>query len=563
VTNALELTTREIALRPIVDVAADIGLTPDDLELYGPVKAKVTLDAIARAQERRSGKYVIVTSLTPTPLGEGKTTTSIGLAQACWRIGVRSIVTIRQPSIGPAFGIKGGGAGGGRSTIEPLDELNLHLTGDSHAVTTAHNACAAFIDNHLHQGNALGLDQTKITWPRAIDMNDRALREIMVGLAPKRGPARQTGFEITAASEVMSILSVANSLEDLRARLGRIVVGFTRHGDPVTAEQLQVAGAMAALMRDAIKPNLLQTQEGTPAFVHSGPFGNVALGNSSVLADRLGLGLADVAITEAGFGSELGFEKFCNVKCRFSGLRPDASVVVVTVRSLKAHSGRFTIRAGKPLDPGLEQEDMAALEEGLPNLAKHLDNVAWYGIPAVVAINAHPSDTSRELERIADVAALRGAATVVSRAYADGGAGAEELARATIAACERGSTFRFLYDLDQPILAKIEEIARVMYGAEGVDLTAEAKESITRLEADGFGHLPICMAKTQYSLSGDPSLKGRPEGFRLTVRDVLLYAGAGYLVPLAGSIMLMPGLGKHPSAANIDLLSDGTIIGLT
>lgn len=554
---------RHRQLRPIVDVAADIGLDVDDLELYGPVKAKVTLDAIDRARSRPAGKYVIVTSLSPTPLGEGKTTMAIGLAQAFWRIGVKSIVNIRQPSIGPAFGIKGGGAGGGRATIEPLDELNLHLTGDGHAVTSAHNACAAFLDNHLHQGNALELDLNEIVWPRVIDMNDRALREIMVGLAPKSGPPRKSGFEITAASEVMSILSVSTDLADLRKRLGRIVVGYTSGGEPVTAEEISAAGAMASLMRDAIKPNLLQTQEGTPAFVHTGPFGNVALGNSSILADRLALGHGDIVITEAGFGSDLGFEKFCNVKCRFSGLQPDAAVVVVTVRSLKAHSGRFTIRAGKPLDPGLEREDLDALEAGLPNLAKHLENVAWYGIPAVVAINAHPTDSPREIDRIAQLAAEHGAETVVSRAFAEGGAGSEALARATMAVAERGADFRFLYDLEQPIVAKIERIAQVMYGADGVDLTAEADASVARLEKDGFANLPICMAKTQYSLSGDPSLKGRPTGFRLTVRDVLLYAGAGYLVPLAGNIMLMPGLGKYPAAANIDLMPDGTIVGLT
>jgi formate--tetrahydrofolate ligase len=554
--------TASLSLRPIAEVAADIGLGPDDLELYGRYKAKIRLDREKPAG--RPGKYVVVTSVTPTPAGEGKTTVAIGLAQSCWRLGVKSIVALRQASLGPSFGIKGGGTGGGRSTLEPASDLNLHLTGDSHAVAASHNACSAFLDNSLHHGNPFDIDPNRDTWPRVIDMNDRALRKITIGQGEKNGPERATRFEITAASEVMSILSLATSYQDLRERMGRIVVGFDRSGRPVSAEDLKIAGAMAGLVRDALSPNLAQTREGTPALVHSGPFGNVALGNSSIIADRMGLPLADLLITEAGFGTELGLEKFCNVKCRTSGLRPDVAVVVVTIRSLKAHCGRFKIRPGKPPDPALEKEDLEALESGLPNLAKHLENVCAFGIPAVVAINAHPADACREVDRVLEAAKSAGAVdAVVTSAFADGGAGAESLARSVLQAAEMPNAFHFLYALDQPLMRKVEQIAKAMYGAAAVDFDRSAMEELVRLEMVGFGGLPICMAKTQFSLSDNSNLKGRPEGFRLSVRDLLLYAGAGYVVPIAGDIMLMPGLGKHPSGEQIDLLPDGTIVGLS
>jgi formate--tetrahydrofolate ligase len=549
-------------VRPIVDVAADAGIQPSDLILHGSYKAKIALNRSAPSSQPR-GKYVIVTAISPTPLGEGKTTVAIGLSQAAWRIGVKAIVALRQSSLGPVFGIKGGGAGGGKSTLEPMQELILHFTGDFHAVTAAHNACSAFLDNHLHQGNALDIDPDSIIWPRAIDMNDRALREITIGQGEKNGPVRGDGFEITAASEIMSILSLATSYQDLHDRLDRIIVAFTRDGAPVTARDLQVSGAMAALMRDAMAPNLAQTQEGTPALVHSGPFGNVALGNSSVIADKIALRHADLVITEAGFGSDLGFEKFCNVKCRVGGMRPDAAVIVVTVRSLKAHSGLFRIRPGKPLDPGLEQENLEALELGLPNLVKHIENVRWYGIPAVVAINRFPGDRPAEIARIQEAALAAGAlGAVEADVYARGGEGAVDLANAVMDATECPSSFRFLYPEGAPVREAIDAIATTMYGACGVDYEPEANEALARFERAGFGNLPVCMAKTQYSLSGDPRLLARPEGFRLTIRDARLYAGAGYIVPIAGSIMLMPGLGKNPSGAHIDLLPDGTIVGV-
>lgn len=549
--------------REITEVAAALGLMAGEIELYGGLKAKVRLEALQRVASGRRGRYVLVSAITPTPLGEGKTTVAIGLAQACWRLGTRAVVNLRQPSLGPVFGIKGGGAGGGRAVLVPADDLNLHFTGDFHAVTAAHNLGAAFLDNHLHHGNALGLDPALVTWRRVLDLNDRALRTVMVGLGTGNGPARETGFDITAASEVMSILSLASDWADLRARLGRVVMGCTGNGQPVTADDLQVAGAMAALLRDALKPNLVQTGEGTPALVHTGPFGNIALGNSSIVADRLGLSLADLVITEAGFGTDLGAEKFFNVKCRTSGLQPDAVVIVVTVRALKMHSGRFSVVPGWPLDPGLLAEDLDALDAGLPNLLKHIENVRRHGVSAVVAINSFPSDTPREHERIIEAACQAGAADVVPcDVFARGGEGGEDLARAVLRASAGGAHFRFLYELNQPVKDKIATIATEMYGAGAVEYTPEAAAAIARYEALGYGALPICMAKTHLSLSGDPALKGRPQGFTLTIRDVRLAAGAGYLVPLAGEIMLMPGLGKRPGGARIDLLPDGTIVGL-
>jgi formate--tetrahydrofolate ligase len=547
-------------MRPIVEVAAEIGLGPDEIDLYGPYKAKIHLDAAERRQGTR-GRYVVVTSITPTPFGEGKTTTAIGLAQGCARVGARSIVALRQSSMGPTFGIKGGGAGGGRSTLEPMDDLNLHFTGDGHAVTAAHNACSAMLDNHLHQGNALGIET--ITWPRVIDMNDRALRQIETGLGPKNGPSRITGFQITAASEVMSILALSTSYADLRARLGRIVVGWTAGGAPVTADDIQAGGAMAVLMRDALSPNLVQTQEGTPALIHAGPFGNVALGCSSIMADKLGLQLADVVITEAGFGSELGFEKFCDVKCQMSGLWPDLALVVVTIRALKAQSGRYAVKAGKPMDTSIEQENLEALDEGIHNLLDHLSNVRRFGIPAVVAINRYPSDTCAELERVTQAALDAGAFGVeVADVYGRGGEGAEALARLVLSVPVEPSNPVRLYGEDDSIPARIGKIAAAMYGVEDVEFEQPALDALARLESAGYGQLPVCMAKSQYSFSGNPGETGKAGAGTLRLRDLLLYAGAGYVVPTCGAINLMPGLGKNPGAAGFDLLPDGTIVGV-
>jgi formate--tetrahydrofolate ligase len=547
-------------MRPIVDVAAEIGLEPDELDLYGRYKAKIHLDAGERRPGRR-GRYVVVTGITPTPLGEGKTTMSIGLAQACWRIGAKSIVALRQPSMGPTFGLKGGGAGGGRSSLEPLIDLNLHFTGDGHAVTSAHNACAALLDNHLHQGNALGIET--VAWPRVIDMNDRALRQIEIGLGARTGPARLTGFEITAASEVMSILALATSYADLRERLGRIVVGWTGDGVPVTAEQIEAAGAMAVLMRDALSPNLVQTQEGTPAFVHAGPFGNVALGCSSIVADQLGLRLADVVITEAGFGTELGFEKLCDVKCHMSGLWPDVALVVVTIRALKGQSGRYDIKAGRPLDAAITEEHLQALEEGIHNLFDHLSNVGRFGIPAVVAINNYPGDSPAEIARVKAAALDAGAFGVeVADVYGCGGAGAEELARLVMSAPVMESFPVRLYSGEDSLPEKISKVASAMYGVEDVELSQPALDALARYERAGYGQLPICMAKSQFSFSGNAGETGKAGAGKLHIRELLLYAGAGYIVPTCGAINLMPGLSKQPGSNGFDLLPDGTIVGV-
>lgn len=547
-------------MRPIVEVAAEVGLTPDDLDLYGPYKAKIHLDAHDRPVAQR-GRYVVVTSITPTPFGEGKTTMAIGLTQGCWRIGANAIVALRQSSMGPTFGIKGGGAGGGKATLEPMVDLNLHFTGDGHAVTAAHNACAALLDNHLHQGNALGIET--ITWPRVIDMNDRALRQIAVGLGEKNGPERETGFQITAASEVMSILALATDYADLRARLGRIVVGWTGDGRPVTAEDIDAAGAMAVLMKDALLPNLVQTQEGGPALVHAGPFGNVALGCSSIIADQVGLGLADLVITEAGFGSDLGFEKFCDVKCRMSGLWPDAALVVVTIRALKAQSGQYLIKAGRPLDETIETEHLPNLAAGLHNLEDHLANVARFGIPAVVAINRYPSDTEAEIEAVTQAAIAAGAFGVAAAdVYGQGGADAEALARLLLSVpkCDRLPVH--LYEPGDSLCDKIAKVASAMYGVGQIDYRPEALDALARFEAAGFGQLPVCMAKSQYSFSGNANEPGKARAGKIVVRDLLLYAGSGYIVPVCGAINLMPGLGKHPGANDFELLPDGQIVGV-
>lgn len=550
-------------MRPIVDVAATLGLRPDELEPYGQYKAKVALSALDERTTAAPGKYVLVTGITPTPLGEGKTTLSVGLAQALNRIGRRAVVNIRQPSLGPVFGIKGGGAGGGRARVVPTDEINLHLTGDFHAVTAAHNLCAALLDNHLHHGNSLGIDPGAILWGRVLDMNDRALRDVEIGAGDGNGPVRRTGFEITAASEVMAILAMATDLADLSARLSRIVVAFSTTGEPVTAGDIGAAGAMAMLMRDAIKPNVLQTLEGTPALIHAGPFGNVATGTSSIIADRVGLATAEYVVTEAGFGSDLGGEKFFNLKCRASGLAPDVAVLVATVRGLKALAPGIKVKPGRTLDPALLTENLEALEAGVPNLQKHVENVLWYGVPVVVAINAFPSDSPREVDRIVQAARAAGAIdAVVADVYACGGAGGEALANAVVDASVERPVFRHLYDLGLGIREKIDRIATVMYGADGVEYGPAALRQIERCEANGLDRLPICMAKTPYSFTGDPTVKGRPTGFTITVRDIKIAAGAGFLTPLVGSIQTMPGLGSKPAALGMDIGPDGSVIGL-
>ncbi len=557
---------RSVKPRLIHDVAHELGLRDEEIEPYGWTKAKISLEAITRLEAARPrGKYVVVTAITPTPLGEGKTTTTIGLAQGLNRIGKKAAVTIRQPSLGPVFGIKGGAAGGGYSQVIPMEDFNLHLTGDVHAIGAAHNLAAAFIDNHIHHKNVLGIDPSNVYWPRVLDISDRAIRKVIVGLGGKEnGPIRETEFVITVASEVMAILALASDLQDLRTRLGRVVLALNREGTPVTAEDLHVAGAMTALLTDAIKPNLLQTLEGGPAFVHCGPFANIAHGNNSVLADRLALVTNEIVCTEAGFGADMGAEKFFDIKCRASGLRPDAAVVVATIRALKMHGGVGRIVAGKPLDPALSVENVAAVRAGAANLAKQIENVRAFNVPVVVAINAFPTDTAAEIEAVREVSLAAGArAAVVADHWARGGAGAEDLAHAVWAAAEEGAPdFRLLYPDHVPLSTKIETIARRIYGADGVDLAPLAARQLAQFEAQGFGDLPICMAKTQYSLSHDANLKGRPSNFRLPIREVNLSAGAGFITPLVGEMRTMPGLPSRPGGERIDIDADGQVVGL-
>jgi formate--tetrahydrofolate ligase len=557
---------RSVTPRPIVDVARDLGLRDDEIEPYGSVKAKITLEGIERLEaERPRGKYVLLTAISPTPLGEGKSTTTVGLAQGLNRIGHKAAVCIRQPSLGPVFGIKGGAAGGGRSQVIPMEDFNLHLTGDVHAIGAAHNLAAAFIDNHVHHGNVLGIDPLNVLWPRVLDISDRALRKVVVGLGGREnGYPRESEFVITVASEVMAVLALASDLADLRARLGRMVLATTRDGRPITAEDLRVAGAMAVLLKDAIKPNLLQTLEGGPAFVHCGPFANIAHGNNSVLADRVALATNEVVCTEAGFGADMGAEKFFDIKCRASGLRPDAAVVVATIRALKMHGGVGRIVAGKPLDPALLAENVKAVTAGGANLAKQIENVRLFHVPVVVAINSFPTDTPAEVEAVRTVALAAGArAAIVADHWARGGEGAADLATAVWAAAEEGAPdFELLYPDDASLVAKIEAIATRVYGADGVDLSAAAAKQLAQYESLGFGSLPICMAKSQYSLSHDAALKGRPTGWRLPIREVRLSAGAGFVTPLAGEMRTMPGLPSRPGGENIDLDADGEIVGL-
>lgn len=557
---------RSVRPRPIVDVARDLGIADDELELYGPTKAKVTLEAIRRLEtERPRGKYVVVTAITPTPLGEGKSTTSVGLAQGLNHIGHKAAVNIRQPSLGPVFGIKGGAAGGGYSQVIPMEDFNLHLTGDVHAIGAAHNLAGAFLDNSLHHKNPLGIDPHGILWPRVVDISDRALRHVVIGLGGREdGVTRETEFVITVGSEVMAVLALATDLHDLRARLGRIVLATTTDGKPVTAEHLGVAGAMTVLLRDAIKPNLLQTLEGGPAFVHAGPFANIAHGNNSIIADRLALATNEIVCTEAGFGADMGAEKFFDIKCRASGLSPDAAVVVATVRALKMHGGVGKIVAGKPLDPALLAENVDAVRRGAANLAKQIENVTMFGVPAVVAINSFPTDTPAEVAAIREVALAAGAVdAVVATHFSDGGAGAAALAEAVWAvATGGGSAFRLLYPDEMPLAQKIETIATRVYGAAGVEFLPAAAKSLKQFEDLGYGHLPICMAKTQYSLSHDAALKGRPTGFTVPIREIRLSAGAGFITPICGEMRTMPGLPSRPGGEKIDIDADGNVVGL-
>ena len=557
---------RSVTPRPIVDVAHDLGLRDDEIEQYGPRKAKVPLSAIERLESANPrGKYVVVTGITPTPLGEGKSTTTVGLAQGLNRIGRRAAVAIRQPSLGPVFGIKGGAAGGGYSQVIPMDDFNLHLTGDVHAIGAAHNLAAAFLDNSIYHHNKLGIDPLSITWPRVVDISDRALRRVVIGLGGREnGMPRESETMITVASEVMAILALASDLQDLRNRLGRVVVGFTIEGKPVMLEDLKVAGAMTVLLVDAIKPNLLQTLEGGPAFVHCGPFANIAHGNNSVLADRLALATNEIVCTEAGFGADMGAEKFFDIKCRASGLKPDAAVLVATIRALKMHGGVGRIVAGKPLDPALLAENVDAVRLGGQNLAKHIEIVRGYGVPVVVAINAFPTDTPAEVAAIQEVSLAAGArAAVVTTNFTDGGAGAEALAQAVWDAAQDGSpNFHFLYPDEASLRTKIETIATQIYGAAGVEYQPAAAKALKLYEELGYGSLPVCMAKTQYSLSHDANLKNRPTGFTLPIRDVRLSAGAGFITPLIGEMRTMPGLPSIPGGEKIDIDAEGNIIGL-
>jgi formate--tetrahydrofolate ligase len=551
-------------LKPLNEIAAQMGIGPHLLEAHGESVAKIRLEAIEELADRPKARYVVVSAITPTPLGEGKTTTTVGLGQAFRHIGRSATIALRQPSMGPTFGIKGGAAGGGYSQVVPMELLNLHLTGDFHAVTAAHNLLAAIVDNHLHQGNPLGIDPHNITWRRVLDVNDRALRNIVIGLGSNQdGVPRQSGFDITAASEVMALLALSSSLDDLRDRLTKIVIGYTKAGEPVTAHDLKASGSMAVILREAAKPNLLQTLEHTPVLVHAGPFGNIATGNSSILADLIGIRGGDYLLTEAGFGADMGAERFFNIKCRISGLVPDAAVVVATVRALKAHSGRYKIVAGRPLPPELLAENPDDVMAGADNLRKQIQNIQLHGIPAVVAINAFPTDHPSEWAAIQQVAAESGAQAAVSRHFTDGGAGAAELAEAVADAAQAPSRFHLLYPDSATLREKIETVAAKVYGAAGVDYSPAAAAQLDSYERNGFGTLPVCIAKTHLSISSDPTLRGAPTGWRLPVREVRASVGAGFVYPICGDMRTMPGLSKNPAAFSIDLDESGEIIGLS
>lgn len=541
---------------PIVEIAKKIGLSEDDIELYGKYKAKISMEAIKRLQDRPDGKLILVTAINPTPAGEGKTTTSVGLADGLKRLNKNVIVCLREPSLGPSFGVKGGAAGGGYAQVVPMEDINLHFTGDFHAITYAHNLLAAMVDNHLQQGNALNIDPRQVIFRRVIDLNDRALRNVIIGLGGRvNGVPRESGFDISVASEVMAILCLADSLMDLKERFSKIVVAYTYDGKPVTAADLEAQGSMTLLMKDAIKPNLVQTLENTPAFVHGGPFANIAHGCNSLTATKTALKLADYVVTEAGFGADLGAEKFFDLKCRFGNLKPAVTVIVATVRALKMHGG--------VAKSDLAQENMEALAKGFENLEKHIENVGKFGVPAVVAINAFPTDTEKELQFVYDRCKELGAEVALSEVWAKGGEGGIELAQKVLQTIEtKPSNFKVLYDEKLPIKEKVAIIAREIYGANGVNYTPEAEKSIAKFTELGYDQLPICMAKTQYSLSDDQTKLGRPRDFDITVREVRLSAGAGFLVCLTGAIMTMPGLPKRPAACNIDIDENGKITGL-
>lgn len=546
---------QEAQMQHIREIAAKLGLTEDDIELYGKYKAKISLDAWNKVKNDPDGKLVLVTAINPTPAGEGKTTTSVGLADAFHKLGHKVAVALREPSLGPCFGLKGGAAGGGYAQVVPMEDINLHFTGDFHAITTAHNLLAAVIDNHIQQGNALDIDVRRVAWKRVLDLNDRALRNVVIGLGGKaHGVPRETGFDITVASEMMAILCLASDLEDMKKRLGKIVVAYSRDGRAIRAEELNVTGALTLLFKDAIKPNLVQTLEGTPALIHGGPFANIAHGCNSVMATKFALKFADIAITEAGFGADLGAEKFLDIKCRFAGIHPDAVVIVATVRALKMHGGVPKTELGKV--------DMAALEKGLANLTKHIENVHKFGLPAVVAINAFPTDTKEELDFVEEKCNALGASVALSQVWAKGGEGGVELAEKVLEAMKQPADFHYMYEVEQSIPEKIEAIAKAIYGADGVDFTASAKKQLAEIEALGLDKMPICMAKTQYSLSDDATKLGRPEGFRITVKELRISAGAGFIVALTGNILTMPGLPKKPAAENMDIDVNGKITGL-
>ena len=556
---------RASTVRPIQEITESMGLPEHLWEPYGRDVAKISLDAIDEMADRPSAKYILVTAITPTPLGEGKTTTAVGLAQGFGHIGKRATLALRQPSLGPTFGIKGGAAGGGYSQVIPMERLNLHLTGDFHAITSAHNMLSAMVDNHLYHGNKLGIEPHSIEWRRVMDINDRSLRNIVIGLGAKLdGVPRQTGFDITAASEIMVLLALATSEKDMRERVGKIVVGYTATGDPITADDLKAGGAMAVLLRDAIKPNLMQTIEGQPALIHTGPFGNIATGQSSIVADLVGIKTGDYLITEAGFGADIGGEKFFDIKCRLSGLKPSAAVVVATVRALKAHSGRHDIKAGKPLPPELLAENPDEVAIGGANLRKHLSNLKKFGITPVVAINAFPTDHPSEHAVIEQIAAEAGARSAVATHVVDGGAGGADLARVVAEVAEKPQDFEYLYPLDDTIVNKIGTIATSLYGATGVELSPAAAAQAARYQSLGYGNLPIVIAKTHLSMTSDPKLLGAPEGWGpLPVRELRLAAGAGYVYAVCGEMRTMPGLGSSPAAERIDIDPSGEIVGLS
>ena len=546
---------QEAVMQPITEIAKHLEIPEDDLELYGKYKAKISLDYWNTLKNRPNGKLILVTAINPTPAGEGKTTTSIGLGDALHKLGKKTTIALREPSLGPCFGLKGGAAGGGYSQVVPMEDINLHFTGDFHAITTAHNLLAAVIDNHIQQGNALDLDVRRITWKRVLDLNDRALRNIICGLGGKaHGVPRETGFDITVASEMMAILCLTSDLEDMKERLGNIIIGYTRSGRIVHAKELNVTGALTLLFKDAIKPNLVQTLEGTPALIHGGPFANIAHGCNSVMATKYALKMADYTVTEAGFGADLGAEKFLDIKCRFTGFKPNAVVIVATIRALKMHGGLAKTELGT--------ENIEALKKGMTNLAKHIENIHKFGLPIVVAINAFPTDTENELQELKTLCESMGASVSISEAWAKGGEGAIDLAKKVIEAAEKPSDFHYMYDENDTIKNKINAIATKIYGADGVNYTPAVEKTIAELEAAGLDKMPICMAKTQYSLSDDQTKLGAPTGFKITVRELRISAGAGFIVALTGNVLTMPGLPKKPAAENMDIDINGKITGL-